>query len=325
MVGHLWAAHTREYGAIMSQLKKMMIANLLGRRFEFKSYLELATPSTGSFYSQIDRDYFAHVARMMYVTPFVYDDGMKVDFRSPDEDISGVLEDFRASGRTVDICLVDGWHTYKNANRDLVEMFDLLSDGGVLVVHDCIPESREGASPRFRRGAWWGLSYKAFLDFVLQNPSLDYFALDGDHGCGMIIKNRAFDAVLGQDEPGGWLPPRPPADLVARWFDVKDDADLAYTLFEAEHGQLLRLVPADRFMSLFSDEALELASRTIRPPPQQAKAVQQTNPAPVSAKPKKPNLDTRFLQYLNRKLATMTGQEAPPPKAKRPDGDKGHS
>ena len=164
----------------MTELKKMMIVNLLGRRFGFRSYMELATPSTGRFYAGIDRDYFDQVARMMYLTPFVFDDGMKIDFRSPDEDISGVMEDFRQSGRRVDISLVDGWHTYRTAYRDLVQMFDLLNDGGILVVHDCLPLSREVAAPRFRLGEWCGTSYKAFLDFVLQTPSLDYLGLFWD-------------------------------------------------------------------------------------------------------------------------------------------------
>ncbi len=283
----------------MAELGKMMIVNLLGRRFGLKSYMELATPSTGRFYFQIDRDWFDPVARMMYVTPFVFDDGQKIDFRSPDEDISGVLEDFRSLGGAMDISLVDGWHTYATAYRDLREFFDLLSDGGVLVVHDCLPESREGASPRFRIGNWWGLSYKAFLDFVLQTPSLDYFTLDCDHGCGVIIKNRVFDAVLGQDAPGGWLPPRPASDLVKRWLGTSDN-DSAYDLFEAEHRALLRLVPADRFLSFFSDAEIE-QSRVKPPEPPLRKP-------PSGGRPARPSLNTRLLRFLNRKIAAMTDQ-----------------
>jgi hypothetical protein len=286
-------------GGILIALKKMMIVNLLGRRFGLKSYMELATPSTGRFYALVDRDWFDPVARMMYVTPFVFDDGQKIDFRSPDEDISGVLEDFRALGRAMDISLVDGWHTYATAYRDLRAFFDLLSDGGVLVVHDCLPESREGASPRFRIGNWWGLSYKAFLDFVLQTPSLDYFTLDCDHGCGVIIKNRAFDAVLGQDAPGGWLPPRPASDLVKRWLGTSDN-DSAYDLFEAEHRALLRLVPQGRFLSFFSDAEIE-RSRVKPPEPPLRKP-------PSGGRPGKPSLNTRLVRFLNRKIAAMTDQ-----------------
>lgn len=299
----------------MTDLTKMMIVNLLGRQFGFANYMELATPSTGRFYSRVDRDYFSNVFRMMYLTPYVFDDGLKIDFRSPDEDITGVMEDLDASGRTVDICLVDGWHTYQTAYRDLARMFDLLADGGVLVVHDCLPESRDGASPRFRIGEWWGQSYKAFLDFVLRTPSLDYFALDCDHGCGVIIKNRVLDAVLGQDGPSGWLPDRPAEDLLNRWFEVGTDVDRAYTLFEAQHRQLLRLVPADRFLSFFSDELVEQAR--IRPP----EPLPQTSPA--SAGRGKQSLNARLVQFLNRKFVEMTDQKPVPTASKTGLPDKG--
>lgn len=294
----------------MTELKKMMIVNLLGRRFGFRSYMELATPSTGRFHSEIDRDYFDQVARMMYLTPFVFDDGMQIDFRSPDEDISGVLEDFRQSGRRVDISLVDGWHTYQTAYRDLVQMFDLLNDGGILVVHDCLPLSREGAAPRFRQGNWWGMTYKAFLDFVLQTPSLDYFTLDCDHGCGVIIKNRAFGSVLGPDAPSGWLPARPADDLVTRWHDVRTDVDLAYSLFEEQRTRLLRLVPADRFMSMFANEILEI-ERTASKPPEKRPGIPPRIPSTKSPENPQPRIADWLIRRLRRKLASVTGRDAP--------------
>lgn len=292
----------------MAELTKMMIVNLLGRRFACKSYVELATPSTGRMFSQVDRDGFDQVARMMYLTPIIFfDDGMQIDFRSPDEDISGILAEFRASGRRVDISLVDGWHTYKTARRDLAEMFDLLSDGGVLVVHDCLPAAREGASPRFRPGNWWGQSYKAFLDFVLENPALDYFTLDCDHGCGVILKHRLADAMLGQDVPSGWLPPRPGGELVKDWFASGGDADQAFDVFSARHRELLRLLPAERFMAFFSAAELEGSRKAMTPP---------SAPPLAPARPQRPSLSSWLLRALNRKLVAMTGQKviAPPPR-----------
>lgn len=245
----------------------------------------------------------------MYLTPFVFDDGMKIDFRSPDDDICGVLQDFRQSGRRVDISLVDGWHSYQSACRDLVQFFDLLNDGGILVVHDCLPPSREGASPRFRLGEWYGLTYKAFLDFVLQTPALDYFTIDCDHGCGVIVKNRDFGSVLGPDAPSGWLPARPAKDLVTRWLDVKADVDLAYDLFEVQRDQLLRLVPEDRFMTLLANEVLDLERSAGKPPEKQFKK---------SSEGPRPRIANLLMRLLQQKLASLTGRKtgATPSKAK---------
>ena len=296
-------------------LRKMMIVNLLGRRFGLSSYLELATPSTGRFYHQVDRDHFRHVARMMYVTPFLYDDGLPVDFRSPDEDLTGVMEDLRALGRGIDIAFVDGWHTYQAAFRDLSLMVDLVPDGGVLVVHDCLPENRDGASPRFRQGEWWGLTYKAFLDLVLRRPGLDYVTLDCDHGCGVIVKNRSLDRVLGTDGQGtdelgsegqeSWLPDRPDPDLVARWLTLGPDADLSFALFMAERDRLMRVVPPDRFLALFSAEDIRLSRKDYSRP---GMAGPTCRPAgldgPVA--PERPGLARRVQRFLKRKLAEMT-------------------
>lgn len=285
----------------MTDLKKMMIVNLLGRRLGFSSYMELATPSTGRFYAEVDRDHFAQVSRMMYVTPFLFDDGLPIDFRSPDEDLTGVLDEARLAGHRMDISLVDGWHTYRTAYRDLVQMFDLLNDGGVLVVHDCLPLTRDGASPAFRRGEWWGESYRAFLDFVLQNPSLDYVTLDCDHGCGLIIKNRDLGTVLGGDA-SDWLPARPSAELLDRWNVATADPDRAYGLFEDQRSALLRLVPADRFTALFSAEAVALErKRAASKPPQKRTG--------ASLKPKKTRRPDTLLGFLQRKLDRMTGRD----------------
>ena len=62
------------------------------------------------------------------------------------------------------------------------------------------------ASPTPIGGEWCGVSYKAFLDFVLSRNDLDYCTVDIDYGCGVIFKQRLIDAQglkLGRpDYPG---------------------------------------------------------------------------------------------------------------------------
>ena len=86
---------------------------------------------------------------------------------------------------------MDGWHTYDCTIRDLTLAYDLLADGGVLVVHDCLPPTELMASPAWVPGSWCGVVYKAFLDFVLARNDLDYCTVNLDYGCGIIVKNRA--------------------------------------------------------------------------------------------------------------------------------------
>ncbi len=230
---------------------KASIVNTLAGHFNFTTYLELCTPSTGFHFSEIDPARLPHAHRILYIAPAVFDDGVKIDFRSPDEDISSVIAEYVAAGGQPRICLVDGWHTYAAAFRDLRTLFDLIPHGGVLVVHDCLPPFREAASPVFRKGAWCGVNYKAFLDFVLQTPGLDYFTIDSDYGCGVIFKGLTLGNVLPKGQAAALLPAHPARDLVWQWAETRSDFDAAFDLFEQRKHELLRLISNETFAKMF--------------------------------------------------------------------------
>ncbi len=52
----------------------------------------------------------------------------------------------------------------------------------------CLPEDPGIATPRFKDGSWCGVTYRAYLDFVLNRDDLTYFTVDTDYGCGVIQK-----------------------------------------------------------------------------------------------------------------------------------------
>ncbi len=232
-------------------LRKTDIVHTLSKLFGLKCYLELCTPGTGGKFVDIRKDQLKEVNRLMYLSPFSFNDGMKIDFRSPDESIDGALEEFQTSGAVVDICLVDGWHTYSTASRDLGAMYNILQDGGILVVHDCLPPDRETAKPTSRRGVWCGVSYKAFLDFVLTEPTADYVTINSDYGCGLIVKNRTFEGVLQAQNRPHQLPKRPQEWLKLEFLNAKSDFDRAFDVFEKNHGELLRLIEPENFNVIF--------------------------------------------------------------------------
>src|SRR5262249_10308107 len=126
---------------------KTDLVHLIAKKLNLRSYLELCTRTTGNFYGEIDQSRFERSRRLMYNCPATFDDGLRIDFRSIDFDISEAIEQLKADSDRVDICLVDGWHTYDCAIRDLITAYDLLSHGGVLVVHDCLPPNEGLASP----------------------------------------------------------------------------------------------------------------------------------------------------------------------------------
>jgi len=171
-------------------LKKYEIVHALAAKYNFQSYLELCTPTTGNYFHKIDRSKFKKSIRLMYNCPAEFDDGLPIDYRVSGLDIAPMSKAALGTKNSFDVCLVDSWHTYDHSLRDLKYAYELLTDGGALVVHDCLPPSLELASPDFKSGPWVGLSYKAYVDFVLENGLTDYFTVDTDYGCGIIYKNR---------------------------------------------------------------------------------------------------------------------------------------
>ena len=55
----------------------------------------------------------------MYNCPKGFDDGLPVDFKILGSDLGDAIEKLKADPNKVDICLVDDWHTYDCAIRDL--------------------------------------------------------------------------------------------------------------------------------------------------------------------------------------------------------------
>ena len=45
----------------------------------------------------------------------------------------------------LDVCLIDGMHEFDFALRDVMNALDYLADNGVIVMHDCNPQSKESA------------------------------------------------------------------------------------------------------------------------------------------------------------------------------------
>ncbi len=239
----------------LTETKKYDIVNYIAKKYNYKHYFELCTSITGNFYHAIDRSIFDTCHRLMYRCPTNFNDSLPIDYRCDDENIMPGLAQLRADRIPIDICLVDGWHTYHNARRDLAEAFNLISDGGILVVHDCLPPTIEIASPTPRHEEWSGVSYKAYLDFVLTNNHIDYCTVDTDYGCGIIVKNRrlslrkrTFSSDILERFIQRWLK----KGFIQRWLTIADDYDLAYNYLIENKQMLLRLISSEQFWNEFA-------------------------------------------------------------------------
>ena len=228
-----------------TEFNKTDLIHLISKRLKLQNYLELCTPTAGRRYGEIDRARFRTARRLMYICPADFDDGLPIDYKIADFDIDDAITELKLGADKVDICLVDAFHSYDCTTRDLTIAYELLADGGVLVVHDCSPPNEAWASPTFASCDWSGESYRSYLDFVLTRDDLDYCTVDVDYGCGIIFKNRTADMV-GPVE----------SKIVAEWLEAHNDSELALRSFFKNRAALLKLMSGKNFVRRFKSSIL---------------------------------------------------------------------
>ena len=98
---------------------------------------------------------------------------------------------FKKNKSKFDICFIDGLHIYKQVKRDIFNSLSCLNDNGVILVHDCLPQSnRDQMVPRSHEH-WNGDVWKIIVELrTLTN--VDTYTLVADEGIGIVFnrKNR---------------------------------------------------------------------------------------------------------------------------------------
>lgn len=98
-----------------------------------------------------------------------------------------------------DIIFIDGLHMYEQVKKDIINSVNCLNDDGIVLVHDCMPDSMaKQAVPRFKM-KWNGDVWKAIVD-LRQNKNLDIYTCEMDEGIGIIKKNKN-SKILKLDKP----------------------------------------------------------------------------------------------------------------------------
>jgi len=129
-------------------------------------------------------------------------------------------------GKGVDLALVDGLHEYEQVVRDVDNVLRYLNPGGVILLHDCNPQSAVAAGPYAERGPglWNGDVWKAVVHLRSLRDDLDVFVLEADEGLGFVRRipprsrlslTAAQIGALGYDDLARnrreWLGLEPPA------------------------------------------------------------------------------------------------------------------
>lgn len=109
-------------------------------------------------------------------------------------------EFFAADARKFDVVFIDGLHLAAQVRRDFANSEERLNPGGVIVLHDCLPDDAFHADPQRAQalleagdehlhgvGEWCGDVWRVLLELNAQ-PYLDVALLEADHGCGIVVK-----------------------------------------------------------------------------------------------------------------------------------------
>lgn len=138
----------------------------------------------------------------------------------------------------IDVCLVDGLHTYEQALRDLLNSLKYLKPKGVILVHDCNPTTElmafpaEGIENLVRQhipewdGAWSGDVWKAVVHVRALRNDVDAFVLDCDTGIGIVTKRRP---------------------KLSLWYSERDIRAMDYGFLSNNRQTLLGLRPSEYF------------------------------------------------------------------------------
>jgi len=92
-----------------------------------------------------------------------------------------------------DLIFIDGLHIYNQVKKDILNSLKILNSGGVIMLHDCLPNNvYDQATPRCQYN-WNGDVWKAIVE-ARTIDNIETYTCYADQGIGIILKrkNRAI-------------------------------------------------------------------------------------------------------------------------------------
>ncbi len=132
---------------------------------------------------------------------------------------------FARNRRRFDLVFIDGLHVAEQAYRDIRNSLAALRPGGTIVIHDCMPSTKEQQMVPRIQVSWTGDVWRAFFK-ASQDPALATQIFDTNRGCGIIRQ---------EPRPATW--PVPPTDV-----DPLNEGDVSWEGFLANRDRWLKIV-----------------------------------------------------------------------------------
>jgi hypothetical protein len=129
-----------------------------------------------------------------------------------------------------DIVFIDGLHQSDQVLKDIHNSLNHLSEGGSIVVHDCLPEAEYQQVREDNHREWTGDVWKAVAMLKGTRNDLDIKVVDHDWGCGIIQK--------GSQELGKY----------------KTVEELNWPIFESNRNTLMGVISEEEFLNYYKND-----------------------------------------------------------------------
>jgi len=196
----------------MNYLNRWDIINILIKKNNYKSYLEVGTQDPNSNFNKIE------IENKVSVDPFPR--GEVTFVGTSDEYFQSILEDVK-----FDIIFIDGLHHDDQVLRDIENSLNHLSENGTIVCHDCLPTTEHMQERNDHGGVWLGDVWKAIAKLRVERVDLDIKVVDTDLGCCLIKSGTNIPYITNENY-------------------------LIYSYYDLHKWQLMNIISVEDFLKL---------------------------------------------------------------------------
>ena len=169
----------------MSEVKRFDLLNHLIDTYKFEDYLEI-----GIFSGECIRNVKAKNKDGVdpgYERILVPEVNFPID--------SDRYFEFLDEDKKYDLIFIDGLHHADQVKRDINNSLNHLSDNGIIMMHDCNPQTKESQIVPRQISTWHGDVWKAYVEFKYTHPQFSTYVVDTDCGCGVILNNKDKSSI----------------------------------------------------------------------------------------------------------------------------------
>ncbi len=116
----------------------------------------------------------------------------------------GSDEFFAQNDEKFDIIFIDGDHRWQQVIRDMDNALKVLSEGGTILMHDCLACVKRSSTPVYTEGLWFGTAWKAFCLFRMLRADVSMWTIDAPMGIGVVRPGHQELYSMPSDKELNW-------------------------------------------------------------------------------------------------------------------------